>query len=109
MANSFMFDKSVLKVGDTISLEYKIKDGEKERTQLFKGILLMVKGNTPQTRAITIRKISKIGIGVERIIPLASPNIVSLKIDKPRHRTPFILTMFTGSLLAKLILATSRR
>jgi len=87
MANSFMFDKSVLKVGDTISLEYKIKDGEKERTQLFKGILLMVKGNTPQTRAITIRKISKIGIGVERIIPLASPNIVSLKIDKKSNYT----------------------
>jgi len=82
-----MFDKSVLKVGDTISLEYKIKDGEKERTQLFKGILLMVKGNTPQTRAITIRKISKIGIGVERIIPLASPNIVSLKIDKKSNYT----------------------
>ncbi len=82
MANSFEFNKKVIKVGDTISLEYKIKDGEKERTQLFKGILLMVKGNTPVTRNITIRKISKIGIGVERIIPLASPNIVSLTVDK---------------------------
>lgn len=82
MSNSFEFNKTVMKIGDTISLEYKIKEGEKERTQLFKGILLMVKGNTPQTRNITIRKISKIGIGVERIIPLSSPNIVSLKVDK---------------------------
>ncbi|MFH0772845.1 MAG: 50S ribosomal protein L19 [bacterium] len=82
MANSFEFNKTVVKVGDTISLEYKIKEGEKERTQLFKGILLMVKGNTPMTRNITIRKISKIGIGVERIIPLSSPNIVSLTVDK---------------------------
>ncbi len=82
MANSFEFNKTVFKIGDTISLEYKIKEGEKERTQLFKGILLMVKGNTPVTRSITIRKISKIGIGVERIIPLFSPNIVSLKVDK---------------------------
>lgn len=82
MANSFEFNKTVLKVGDTISLEYKIKEGEKERTQLFKGILLMIKGNTLPTRTITIRKISKIGIGVERIIPLSSPNIVSLKVDK---------------------------
>jgi len=82
MANSFEFNKKVIKVGDTISLEYKIKDGDKERTQLFKGILLMVKGSTPITRNITIRKISKIGIGVERIIPLSSPNIVSLTVDK---------------------------
>ena len=82
MANSFEFNKTVFKVGDTVSLEYKIKEGEKERTQLFKGILLMVKGSNPVTRNITVRKISKIGIGVERIIPLASPNIVSLKVDK---------------------------
>lgn len=82
MANSFDFNKTLLKVGDTVSLEYKIREGEKERTQLFKGIVLMIKGSTPLTRNITIRKISKIGIGVERIIPLSSPNIVSLTVDK---------------------------
>ena len=83
MANSFIFDKTSLNVGDTVSLEYKIKEGEKERTQLFKGILLMIKGSTPETRLITIRKVStKTGIGIERIIPVASPNIVSLKLDK---------------------------
>ena len=60
MANSFEFNKTVMKIGDTVSLEYKIKDGEKERTQLFKGILLMVKGSSAITRNITIRKISKI-------------------------------------------------
>lgn len=82
MANSIDFNKTVMKVGDTVSLEYKIKDGGKERIQTFKGILLMIKGSTPVTRNITIRKISKIGVGVERIIPLSSPNIVSLKVDK---------------------------
>ncbi len=83
MANSFIFNKSSLSVGDTVSLEYKIKEGEKERTQLFKGILLMIKGNTPETRLITIRKVSsKTGIGIERIIPVSSPNIVSLTVDK---------------------------
>lgn len=83
MANSFIFNKSTLNVGDTVSLEYKIKEGEKERTQLFKGILLMIKGNTPETRLITIRKVSsKTGIGIERIIPVSSPNIVSLTLDK---------------------------
>jgi len=87
MANSFELNKTVMKIGDTVSLEYKIKDGEKERTQLFKGILMMVKGNTPETRVITIRKISKIGVGVERLIPLASPNIVSLTLDKKSNYT----------------------
>jgi len=83
MANSFIFNKTSLNVGDTVSLEYKIKEGEKERTQLFKGILLMIKGNTPETRLITIRKVSsKTGIGIERIIPVSSPNIVSLTLDK---------------------------
>lgn len=82
MANSFELNKTEMKIGDTISLEYKFKDGEKERTQLFKGILVQVKGKTPETRIITIRKISKIGVGVERIIPLSSPNIVSLTLDK---------------------------
>ena len=82
MANSFEFNKQVIKIGDTVSLEYKIKEGEKERVQTFKGIVLMVKGSSPITRNITIRKISKIGVGVERIIPLSSPNIVSLKLDK---------------------------
>jgi len=82
MANSFEFNKTIIKIGDTVSLEYRIKDGEKERTQLFKGIVLMVKGSSAVTRNITIRKISKIGIGVERIIPLSSPNIVSLTLDK---------------------------
>lgn len=87
MANSFELNKTVMKIGDTVSLEYKFKDGEKERTQLFKGILMMVKGSTPETRIITIRKISKIGVGVERIIPLASPNIVSLTLDKKSNYT----------------------
>lgn len=82
MANTFEFNKQVIKIGDTVSLEYKIKDGEKERVQTFKGIVLMVKGSSPVTRNVTIRKISKIGVGVERIIPLSSPNIVSLTLDK---------------------------
>jgi large subunit ribosomal protein L19 len=83
MANSFIFNKTSLNVGDTVSLEYKIKEGEKERTQLFTGILLMIKGSTPETRLITIRKVSsKTGIGIERIIPVSSPNIISLTLDK---------------------------
>jgi len=82
MANSILYKETVLNIGDTISLLYKIKEGDKTRQQLFKGVLINIKGNTDANRMITIRKISKIGIGVERIIPLSSPYIASIKIDK---------------------------
>jgi large subunit ribosomal protein L19 len=82
MANSISFKNTAIKIGDTISIEYKIKEGDKERVQLFKGILLMIKGSTDANRQITVRKISKIGVGVERILPLSSPNIVSIKVDR---------------------------
>jgi len=82
MANSFIYKDHTFNVGDTISLHYKIKEGDKERTQIFKGILIGVKGQTPQTRTITVRKISNIGIGVEKIVPLASPFLEDIKLIK---------------------------
>jgi large subunit ribosomal protein L19 len=82
MANSISYKETVLHIGDTLSLSYKIKEGDKVRLQIFKGVLINIKGNTDENRMITIRKISKIGIGVERIIPLASPHIASIKVDK---------------------------
>jgi len=82
MANSFLYNNQKIQVGDTISLHYKIKEGDKERVQVFKGILIAVKGQTPETRMITVRKISHSGIGVERIIPLSSPFLIDIKLIK---------------------------
>lgn len=82
MANSILFNKELLSVGDTISLSYKFKEGDKERSQLFKGILIKITGNTDKTRSITLRKISKTGIGIERIIPLSSPSVVKLTVSR---------------------------
>lgn len=82
MANSITYKDEVMKVGDTISISYKIKEGDKERIQIFKGILLKIKGNDDANRMITVRKISHSGVGVERIIPLSSSNISKLKVDK---------------------------
>lgn len=87
MANSILFKDTKIKVGDTVSLNYKFKEGDKERTQLFKGILIKITGADALRRTITIRKMSKTGIGIERIIPLSSQNIVSLKLDKPSSFT----------------------
>jgi large subunit ribosomal protein L19 len=82
MANSFVYNNHPFNVGDTISLHYKIKEGDKERIQIFKGILIGVKGQTPQTRTITVRKLSNMGIGVEKIVPLASPFLEDIKLIK---------------------------
>ncbi|MCX7881562.1 MAG: 50S ribosomal protein L19 [Patescibacteria group bacterium] len=82
MANSFLYKKETFKVGDTISLKYLIKEGDKQRAQTFKGILIKIKGATPETKMITIRKISRSGIGVERIIPLSSPYLSDIKLIK---------------------------
>ena len=82
MANSLKYGETQYKIGDMIRIDYKIVDGDKERVQVFKGILIKVKGDTLENRMITVRKISNIGIGVERIIPLASPYIVAIKREK---------------------------
>ena len=68
------------KSGDTITVFYKIKEGDKERTQFFKGDVLQRKGNE-SAETFTIRKISN-GIAVERIFPVNSPIIEKIEVNK---------------------------
>ena len=68
------------KSGDTITVSYKIKEGSKERIQQFQGVVLQRKGSG-LTETFTIRKMSG-NVGVERIFPLASPAIDSIKVNK---------------------------
>jgi len=82
MANSFSYKDQTFQVGDTVSLHYKIKEGDKERVQIFKGILIGIKGDIAETKMITVRKLSNSGIGVERIVPLVSPFLVDIKLIK---------------------------
>ena len=82
MSNSFLLKDTQYKVGDTIEISYKIKEGDKERIQIFKGILLKIRGNSQAERMITVRKVTKSGIGVERVIPISSPYVVSMKLIK---------------------------
>ena len=68
------------KSGDTITVHYKIKEGDKERVQKFQGIVLQRKGQGA-TETFTVRKYSG-EIGVERIFPIASPNITQIDVNK---------------------------
>lgn len=82
MSNSFTFGKQRIGIGDTVNMTYKFVDGEKQRQQLFQGIVIKVKGANPENRMFTVRKISRSGIGIERIIPITSPYLVDLKLVK---------------------------
>jgi len=68
------------KSGDTITVFYEIREGEKVRTQFFKGVVIQKKG-TGLTKTFTIRKMSGT-IGIERIFPLNLPTIKKIEINK---------------------------
>ena len=68
------------KAGDTITVSYKIKEGNKERIQQYQGIVLQKRG-TGNSQTFTVRKISG-NIGVERIFPLNSPFIDEIEVNK---------------------------
>ena len=68
------------KSGDTITVYYEIKEGEKSRTQFFKGVVIQIKG-TGKTKTFTVRKMSGT-VGIERIFPLNLPTIQKIEINK---------------------------
>lgn len=63
--------------GDTVAVHQKIKEGDKERIQVFQGVVIMRRG-TGTGATFTVRKISA-GIGVEKVFPVYSPNIAKIK------------------------------
>jgi large subunit ribosomal protein L19 len=66
--------------GDTITVSYKIKEGNKERIQQFQGVVIQRRG-TGLTETFTVRKMSG-NVGVERIFPISSPFLDSIKVMK---------------------------
>ena len=66
--------------GDTITVYYEIKEGDKKRTQFFKGVVLQRRGSG-STETFTIRKMSG-SIGVERIFPINSPSLQKIEVNK---------------------------
>jgi large subunit ribosomal protein L19 len=73
-------DFPVFYAGDTITVYYEIKEGEKTRTQFFKGVVIQVSG-TGATKTFTIRKMSGT-VGVERIFPINMPALQKIELNK---------------------------
>lgn len=83
--------------GDTITVAYRIKEGNKERIQQYRGVVIKINGEGTKKR-FTVRKISD-GIGVERIFPMESPfidNIVINKYGRVRRAKLYYLRGLTG-------------
>jgi large subunit ribosomal protein L19 len=85
------------KTGDTITVAYKIVEGNKQRIQLYRGVVIKISGIGDKKR-FTVRKMSGT-VGVERIFPLESPNIESIEVNKHgkvRRSKLYYLRQLTG-------------
>ena len=86
------------KAGDTVTVTYRIKEGDKERLQNFRGVVIQISGMDEFTRTFTVRKVSS-GIGVERIFPFQSPFVDKIEVNKygkVRRARIFYLRDLTG-------------
>jgi len=73
-------DFPIFKSGDTITVFYEIREGEKVRIQFFKGVVIQIKGHG-LSKTFTIRKMSGT-VGVERVFPLNLPTIQKIEVNK---------------------------
>jgi large subunit ribosomal protein L19 len=85
------------KSGDTVSVHYKIREGNKERVQIYQGVVLQ-RNSVGASETFTVRKMSN-GVGVERIFPINSPNIQKVEVNsygKVRRSKLYYLRALTG-------------
>ncbi len=85
------------KSGDTITVAYRIREGNKERVQQYRGVVIRISGHGDKKR-FTVRKMSE-NVGVERIFPMDSPFIESItlnKVGKVRRAKLYYLRALTG-------------
>lgn len=83
--------------GDTVTVHYRIKEGNKERIQQFQGVVIQRRSNG-MTETFTVRKMSN-GVGVERIFPVNSPFVEKIEVNrrgKVRRARLFYLRKLTG-------------
>lgn len=81
MKSNVVNPKTKYSVGDQVSVHYKVTEGDKSRVQPFEGIVIAERGSGV-SKTFTVRRIGVGGIGVERIFPKNSPNIVKVEVLK---------------------------
>lgn len=70
-----------IRIGNTVKIHQKIKEGEKERIQIFEGLVIKINSGYGADKTITVRKIVE-SVGVEKIFPLYSPIIQKIEVKK---------------------------
>ena len=86
------------KAGDTVRVHVRIKEGDKERTQVFEGVVIRKRHGGPTRASFTVRKISY-GVGVERVFPLHSPRLEKIEVavrGRVRRSRLYYLRDLTG-------------
>jgi len=81
IGKKFMKKVPVIKAGNTVRVHQRIKEGNKERIQIFEGLVIAVNAGYGPNKTFTVRKMVG-GIGVEKIFPLYSTNIVKIQVIK---------------------------
>lgn len=76
-------DVPAFAIGDTVKVHVKIREGERERIQVFEGIVIARKGSGV-SETFTVRRLSY-GVGVERVFPLHSPNVAKVEVVRHGH------------------------
>lgn len=78
---SAKFEEIDIHIGDTVRVHSKVVEGERERVQVFEGILIRLRGRG-ENKTFTVRKIGVGGVGVERTWPLDSRHLVKIEVKK---------------------------
>jgi large subunit ribosomal protein L19 len=97
LESQYMKEMPPFNAGDTVRVHYKIKEGDKERIQVFQGTVISRRGSGVG-KTFTVRKISA-GVGVERVFPLYSPNIAKIErtaLGRVRRAKLYYLRGLTG-------------
>ena len=81
MANQAKFGETTFSVGDQVKVHQKIIEGKKERTTVFEGIVISIRGRG-ENKSFTVRRIGAANIGIERIWPLSSPWLKKVEVKK---------------------------
>ncbi|NLL82779.1 MAG: 50S ribosomal protein L19 [Lentisphaerae bacterium] len=86
------------KIGDSVRVHVRIKEGEKERIQVFAGTVIARDGGKEATSTFTVRRIS-FGVGVEKVFPVHSPSVQKVEVERSgrvRRAKLYYLRKLTG-------------